>query len=391
MKLLPGIKAPKEIAPPLVEDSLVEFSHVARKAGGIVQERISALKIGQRMQDLPEELWHESFRYYLKEDKNRKGGPNLRMIRLDPSQPSLTVTGFIFNKFVHPFEDRFITAREAARLQGFPDSFKFAGTLTSIQRQIGNAVPVQLAQAVANAILTHHEVVVGEPSATLSAISLFSGAGGMDIGIHAAGNPSLAFHTLACVEYDKDCCDTLARNFAGETQVLQADISQTSADDLLSACGLVPGELGLLAGGPPCQSFSQAGKQKGTSDPRGTLIFDYLRLVDGLRPKYFILENVSNLKGVDGGALLKAIEAEIDLLGYNFSKEVLCAADFGTPQMRKRIIFIGSRKELGKVSPPSPTHFPDKSPSLFGKPYIGVGKAFEGLPQLSDRTIPVTA
>ena len=391
MKLLTGTKKTEEIASLPMEGNLAEFSHVARKAGGIVQQRITALKIGQRMQDLPEELWHESFRYYLKEDKNRKGGPNLRMIRLDPNRPSLTVTGFIFNKFVHPFEDRFITAREAARLQGFPDNFKFVGTLTSIQRQIGNAVPVQLAKAVADAILAHHQAVSGESSTSLSAISLFSGAGGMDIGIHNAGTPTRAFHTLACVEYDKDCCHTLAQNFAGKSQVIQADISKLSAEELLETCQLQPGELGLLAGGPPCQSFSQAGKQKGTSDPRGTLIFDYLRLVDGLQPKYFILENVSNLKGVDGGELLKAIEAEIETLGYNVSREVLCAADFGTPQLRKRIIFIGSRKELGKVSTPSPTHFPDKSPSLFGKPHVGVGKAFEGLPKLSDIAISVTA
>lgn len=69
------------------------------------------------------------------------------MIRLDPNEPSLTVTGFVFNKFVHPFEDRFITPREAARLQGFPDDLEFKGTLTSVQRQVGDAVPIELGEA----------------------------------------------------------------------------------------------------------------------------------------------------------------------------------------------------------------------------------------------------
>jgi len=69
------------------------FNHEPRKVGINVQRRINALKIGQKMQDLPEELWHDSFRYYVKEDPNRKGVPNLRLIRLDPSKPSLTVTG----------------------------------------------------------------------------------------------------------------------------------------------------------------------------------------------------------------------------------------------------------------------------------------------------------
>src|SRR5438477_9329603 len=121
-------------------------NHIARSVGPAVQQRIDKLGIGQKMQDLPEELWHESFRFYVKEDPTRQGGPNMRMIRLDPDKPSLTVTGYIFNKFVHPFEDRFITVREAARLQGFPDTLKFEGTLTSTQQQIGNAVPLPLAQ-----------------------------------------------------------------------------------------------------------------------------------------------------------------------------------------------------------------------------------------------------
>jgi DNA (cytosine-5)-methyltransferase 1 len=73
------------------------YNHQLRKAGATVLRRIQALKIGQKMQDLPEELWHDSFRYYVKEDPTRQGGPNLRLIRLDPHQPSLTVTGYIYN------------------------------------------------------------------------------------------------------------------------------------------------------------------------------------------------------------------------------------------------------------------------------------------------------
>lgn len=157
------------------------FNHVFRRSGSEVQKRIDALKIGQKMQDLPEELWHDSFRYYVKEDPNRRGGPNMRMIRLDPSKPSLTVTGYIFNKFVHPYENRFITVREAARLQGFPDSLKFEGSLTSTQMQVGNAVPVQLAKAVFEAVLISVRKL-GYGKRNLTAFSLFSGAGGLDIG-----------------------------------------------------------------------------------------------------------------------------------------------------------------------------------------------------------------
>jgi len=172
--------------------TLKEFSHIPRQVGPRVQERINALKIGQKMQDLPEELWHDSFRYYVKEDPTRNGGPNLRILRLDPRRPSLTVTGFVFNKFVHPEENRYITPREAARLQGFPDDFIFHGTLTSVQRQVGNAVPTQLATAVAQSILAHveqyHPLGLGSDSyrhGCFPAASLFSGAGGMTLACFA--------------------------------------------------------------------------------------------------------------------------------------------------------------------------------------------------------------
>ncbi|MFO0055974.1 MAG: DNA cytosine methyltransferase, partial [Dolichospermum sp.] len=156
-------------------------NHIARRVGEDVQKRINALKIGQKMQDLPEELWHESFKFYVKHDPNRQGGPNLRMIRLDPENPSLTVTGYIFNKFVHPYEDRFITVREAARLQGLPDDLQLQGTLTSSQLQVGNAVPVPLAKAVFQQLVKQANLL-GFENRSLKALSLFSGAVGMDIG-----------------------------------------------------------------------------------------------------------------------------------------------------------------------------------------------------------------
>ena len=152
-------------------------NHIARKVGEIVQKRIDHLGIGQKMQDLPEELWHESFRFYVKEDPTRKGGPNMRMIRLDPAKPSLTVTGFIFNKFVHPFENRFVTVREADRLQGFPDDFSFWGSLTSTQQQVGNAVPIPLGKALFSQIREYALRNGCVQNNSLTALSLFCGAG----------------------------------------------------------------------------------------------------------------------------------------------------------------------------------------------------------------------
>ena len=353
------------------------YNHVARRSGGIVQKRIETLKIGQKMQDLPEELWHESFRYYVKEDETRRGGPNMRLIRLDPCAPSLTVTGFIFNKFVHPFESRYITVREAARLQGFPDECEIKGSLTSTQQQIGNAVPIPLAKAVFDQICSY---AAEEGICQLTALSLFSGAGGMDIGAHEAESHGVRIKTKAAVDCWTDACATLEGYLGKEIRVVREDITQIS-DPLQFWLDNTDCQKGpdLVFGGPPCQAFSQAGKQKALADPRGQLIFEFLRFIEKLHPKYFVLENVSNIKSVNGGALLQQILNCIDALDYNVSADVLCAADYGAPQLRRRVIFIGTDKALKKVSLPKATCSREKD--LFGsQPYKTVGEAFEGLP-----------
>jgi DNA (cytosine-5)-methyltransferase 1 len=369
--------------------SLQKFSHITRKVGPQVQKRINALKIGQKMQDLPEELWHDSFRYYVKEDPTRNGGPNLRIIRLDPRKPSLTVTGYIFNKFVHPFENRYITPREAARLQGFPDDILFYGTLTSVQRQVGNAVPVQMAQAITRQILEHadqyHPLGLGKKNyknMCFPAVSLFSGAGGMDLGVIRATHKKSMFDVRVCVELDHDCCQTLRQNFGLRVDVCEEDMAQLDRKEIMSKCNLEEGLLPLVVGGPPCQSFSQAGKQQGIHDPRGELIFKFLHFIRVTKPVYFVMENVSNLRGVSRGALLTEIQTEIDKMGYNFTCNLLCAADYGAPQLRRRLVFIGVKKPFPAVQAPLPTHGDVTDNLLIRHPYVGVGTAFEGLPSL---------
>ncbi|MEB3215339.1 MAG: DNA (cytosine-5-)-methyltransferase [Nostocales cyanobacterium 94392] len=350
-------------------------NHIARRVGSEVQKRIDALKIGQKMQDLPEELWHDSFKYYVKHDPNRKGGPNLRMIRLEPNKPSLTVTGYIFNKFVHPDENRFITVREAARLQGFPDNLKFEGTLTSTQLQVGNAVPVPLAKAVFKNLIEQANLL-GFKNHSLKGLSLFSGAGGMDIGAYLTNNIDI------CLAIDNwsNACATLRGFFQDSNRILEKDIC--TVKEPLSLWQVHSGELGkpdIVMGGPPCQAFSQAGKQKGFLDKRGVMINEFLRFIKHLQPPFFVMENVSNLKGVAGGNLYKSILENMTNLGYNVAVGSLLAADFGTPQLRRRLFFLGCRKDIGSIQLPLPTHSPQ--PELFGlKPYVTVAEAFTNLP-----------
>jgi len=370
--------------------SLREFSHIPRRVGEKVQQRINALKVGQKMQDLPEDLWHDSFRYYVKEDPNRNGGPNLRIIRLDPRYPSLTVTGFIFNKFVHHEENRYITPREAARLQGFPDDFLFQGTITSVQRQVGNAVPVHLANAVGQSILQHieryHPLGLGTEiykRGCFPTISLFSGAGGMDLGILRAKHKKRLFDVKTCVELNHDCCETLRANFESKVNIVEDDIAKVNPKVILDQVNTESTLLPLIIGGPPCQSFSQAGKQKGTHDQRGELIFEFLRFVHEIQPIYFIMENVSNLRGIAKGTLLRNIQEEIDRIGYNHTSNLLCAADYGAPQLRRRLVLIGVRKPYAAVQAPLPTHQDIRKDFTVKNPYVGVGAAFQGLPSLN--------
>lgn len=334
------------------------------------------------MQDLPEELWHESFRFYVKEDPNRRGGPNMRMIRLDPKKPSLTVTGFIFNKFVHPYENRFITVREAARLQGFPDDFTFSGSLTSTQQQVGNAVPIQLGRALFSQIInlaSNKNLLV---SNKLTGFSLFCGAGGLDLGAHFASNEKCHIDVKVALDCWDDACSSLRSYMGDSTNVIQADISSVS-DPLgfWKEHSNSANSPDIVFGGPPCQAFSQAGKQKALDDERGVLVFQFIRFIDKIRPKFFIMENVANLQSIDRGALYQSILAEMSKLGYNVSSGILCAADFGTPQLRRRMIIMGCRNDIGVISLPQPTH--SEFPTLEGLPlYRTVEDAFSGLPTL---------
>lgn len=366
------------------DNSTTIFNHQTRKCGELVQARIDALGIGQKMQDLPEELWHKSFRYYVKDDPNRKGGPNLRMIRLDPNKPSLTVTGYVFNKFVHPYENRFITPREAARLQGFPDDLEFKGSLSSVQRQIGDAVPIELGEALFKSLLDFAETIAPQSKA-LAALSLFSGSGGLDIAAKAVtGAHGAIWDTLACVENDQDRCETLSGYFHDELRVFQDDIQNLNAEALLQQLNKSKEDIWLVYGGPPCQSFSQAGKQRGTRDPRGDLIFEFLRFVEEISPPLFLMENVANLKGIAKGQLLRDILDQMEALGYNVVYRVLNAAHYGTAQRRKRLILLGTRKDIGSTAAmPEASHA--ESGDLFGTPpFKTVAEAFADLPPIAD-------
>lgn len=344
--------------------------HVYSSNSDLVIERIRHLPVGGRMKDIPPHLWHDSF---IRTGEKKTGGPNLRLLRLDPEKPANTVTAYIFNKFAHPTEDRYITPREAARLQQFPDEHEFAGTLTNIQLQIGNAVPVGLAKALSNHVAQRLRLQF--PTRALTAVSLFAGAGGMDLGFRNH------FEVKASNELIPTFSETLRLNFP-ETNIVNADISNLSGSDLTAGS-----DIDLVFGGPPCQPFSAAGKQRGVDDPRGALVKEYLRVVSEINPQYFVIENVPGLVSNAAGGAMKYIIEESNRIGYRTEHFILTATDYGVPQLRNRLFVIGRRNEdespLGR---PTPTHsLPNAQGDLFYPTCATVGEAFDGLPPARPR------
>lgn len=173
-----------------------------------------------------------------------------------------------------------------------------------------------------------------------STIELFAGAGGLALGVEEAG-----FQTLACIEFNKDACDTLRKNRPG-WRVIEDDIANISCLDLEDFFSLKKGELDLLSGGAPCQAFSYAGKKLGLEDARGTLFYHYATFLEKLQPKMFLFENVRGLLTHDNGKTYKTITAIFEQAGYTIQKQVLNAWDYGVAQKRERLITIGIRNDL---------------------------------------------
>jgi len=177
-------------------------------------------------------------------------------------------------------------------------------------------------------------------------ISTFAGAGGSSLGYSMAG-----FRELLAVEWDDNAVETFKLNFP-DVPVYHGDIAKLSVDEVLKMTGLQVGELDVLDGSPPCQGFSTAGKRQ-LDDPRNQLFREYVRLLRGLKPKVFIMENVSGMvKGVMKLVFVEILK-ELKASGYHVSARLLNAMYFNVPQSRQRMIFVGVRDDLG-IAPSHP-------------------------------------
>lgn len=171
--------------------------------------------------------------------------------------------------------------------------------------------------------------------------SFFAGAGGLDRGFESAG-----FHVSWANEFDKSIWDTYRFNFP-ETILDTRSIVDVVADDVPDCDGMI--------GGPPCQSWSEAGALRGIEDQRGQLFFEYIRLLREKRPLFFLAENVSGISFSRHSAAFEQILGNFAAIGYNVSYHLLNANDYGVPQDRERVIIVGYLAQYGKHFVPPPT------------------------------------
>ncbi len=229
-------------------------------------------------------------------------------------------------------------------------------------------------------------------------VSLFSGGMGLDLGLEQTGR----FRVIACIEKEPSFCETIRTNrragrLDGDLKLIEGDIAAITPEKLLDATGLKPGEVDLVVGGPPCQSFSTVGRRGTVQDPRGTLLWQFLRFVEALQPRFFLMENVRGLLSAairhrclasrpeKGGPPLEPEERPGSVIrlfandlqriagsGYHMDCFEVNAVNYGAPQLRERALFIGNRFNA-EVSFPEPTHGPPapmplRQPLLFSDP-----------------------
>lgn len=202
-------------------------------------------------------------------------------------------------------------------------------------------------------------------------IDLFCGAGGLSEGFRQAG-----FHVLAGNDFFEAAGETFAVTHRDAT-FLPGPIQQHSSRDLLKVAGLRAGELDVLVGGPPCQGFSVYNHQRGLHDERSSLYLEYLRLVKGLKPRWVVLENVTGMTSAGGGAAVHAIKAGLEALGYVVKEKILRAEEYGVPQERRRLVFVGNR--IGK-----PIEFPVQTHGAGLLPFVNIRDAIGDLPKLKN-------
>lgn len=200
-------------------------------------------------------------------------------------------------------------------------------------------------------------------------VSLFSGAGGLDLGLMRAGH-----EIVWANDFDADCVETYCKNLSHH--IALGDISDMSSDEIPDA--------DVVVGGFPCQGFSQANMLRLEDDPRNRLYLEFRRVVRDKRPLYFLAENVRGILSLAEGRAIERIKADFAAAGYRVQVRLFNVADYGVPQMRQRVIIAGTRCDLDPAFDfefPAPTHCKPSLCAATGlRPWVTISEALDGMP-----------
>ncbi len=337
--------------------------------------------------------------------------------RLNRHAPSLTIVPGNNALPVHPYLDRSLTPREAARLQTFPDDYIFEGDRRRQCILVGNAVPPMLACVIAKSVwdrilplrgamakiqssLPRIVSSISAPSAprapaaaatvrprgdSRAFVDLFSGAGGFKLGFTRAG-----LHPLVCADISATVAKTHEFNYP-EIPFVLGDVALPEIQGQVVA--LAGKEPFVVVGGPPCQGFSVFGKRRLATrtghdprkDPRNRLVFSFVDTVSKLHPRWVVMENVAGFASLDDGSFVRKVVQELVRLGYGrVEYRILDAVDYGVPQRRRRFVLIANR--TGHIIPwPKKKFF--ETPTEWQKPFRTVDEAISDLadPRSYDR------
>lgn len=304
------------------------FNHTINKISELDMKMLLSIPEGGNWKNIPLDIYSKRL-----EKIRETGGRTTLYGRIDRNKPSYTINTYISRPgsgtFIHPIHNRLITPREAARLQSFPDNYIFYGSKKAICKQIGNAVPPLLSYCVAIEVKKH--------LSSFNVLDLFSGAGGMGYGFKQAG-----FNVVLANDIFKEAALTYKNNNP-KVDFIDGSITNKEIKEKILKISEKK-SIDIIIGGPPCQGFSLLGKRL-SEDPRNFLYKEFVSLVDKLKPKAFVMENVIGILSSNKGKTFESIKNEFSQLGYNIIAKKLLASDYGVPQKRNRVFIVGVYNE----------------------------------------------
>jgi Alw26I/Eco31I/Esp3I family type II restriction m6 adenine DNA methyltransferase len=352
-------------------------NHYAPTLSDLDKEIIRWVPPGGNWKDIPETVPSRRLEAIRRSYEAGEGSRSTYYGRLHPDAPSYTINTYFSRPgngcHIHCDETqgRTLSQREAARLQSFPDSYRFQGSRSAIDRQIGNAVPPLLAFQIAR-----HLSIQG------CFIDLFAGAGGLSLGFTWAG-----WKPIVANDIDKHALTTYALNL--HDQSILGDIRDSQVvEQIITAARTwreqAPSTPLLVLGGPPCQGFSTAGNRRSLDDERNWLFKQYKTILEEIHPDGFIFENVMGLLNMEQGRVFEMIRTELLTTANKLHVWRLHAERYAVPQRRQRVFLIGDNTGQLPEAPPMELTYFGNTPGLFDPlaPAVTVWEALGDLPPL---------